>query len=148
MYRQSNSGEINFKSNVDRTLYEFFDKLCHKLEYDPKEHREKWRSFDEVTWIDAGEYILQRGVRKNAPMGFQVDISIVTRDKEFTTHYLRRKIFGLNEAVDRWPFHHPSEYPYWNEKYHSQKPDPRKVEEVLGEVYEAIKKLKDFADSE
>ncbi len=53
----------------------------------------------------------------------------------------RIKIFGLNEALDRWWLHHPDEYPYWNEKYHSQEPDPKKVEKVLEEVYRALKKL-------
>jgi len=140
--QQRKGGKYNFKSNVDRTLYEFFDRLCYKLGYNPEEHMEKWQDFDEVTWIDAGKYILWRGVRKNAPMGFQVDISITTpKDERYTYNDLRIKIFGLNEAVDRWPLHHPDEYPYWNEKYHSQEPDPKKVEKVLEEVYRALKKL-------
>ena len=147
---QSKSEEIYFKSNVDRTLYEFFDKLCDKLGHDPKEHREKWHDFDEVTYIDAGKYVIWRGFRKNAPMGFQVDISITTpKDERYTYDDLRIKIFGPNPALEGWWFYSKADHAAdLNKEYHSQKPDPRKVEEVLKEVYEAIKKLKDFADSE
>ena len=121
---------------------EFFDRLCYELGYNPEEHITNSIFFDEFAHIDTGKYgVLQRGVRENAPMGFQVYISIVKGDKEFNHHYLRIKIFGLNEALDRWWLHHPDEYPYWNEKYHSQEPDPKKVEKVLEEVYRALKKL-------
>jgi len=141
MYRQSNSGENNFKSNVDRTLYEFFDRLCYELGHDPKEHMGKHIDFDEFTYIDAGKYVIWRGVRKNYPMGFQVEIRIAAnKDKEFTTHDLRIKIFGPNPAVEGWWLCSKSDTAVaLNKKYNSQEPNPEKVEEVLEEVYKALK---------
>ena len=138
---QSKPEEIYFKSNVDKTLYEFFDKLCYKFGHDPKEHMGKHIDFDEFTYIDGKKYVIWRGFRKNAPMGFQVEIHIAThKDKEFTTHDLRIGIFGPNPAVEGWWLCSKSDHAAdLNKEYHSQKPDPRKVEEVLGEVYEAIK---------
>ena len=138
---QSKPEEIYFKSNVDRTLYEVFDKLCYKLGHDPKEHREKWQDFDEVTYIDAGKYVIWRGFRKNYPMGFQVEIRIAAnKDKEFTTHDLRIKIFGPNPAVEGWWLCSKSDTAAaLNKKYNSQKPNPEKVEKVLEEVYKALK---------
>jgi len=127
---------IEFESNVERTLYNLFDELCRKLGYDPVKHTRKGRYSDieEFTFIDGKSYVLLREVCYSFSLP-QTKI-IIAKDREKITHHeLRIKIFGYNPAVDAWYlFSKIDEAAALNKKYHSQRADPSKIEEVLEDL--------------
>ena len=146
--------KIEFKSNVDATLYNLFDELCHKLGHNPKEYTKLINSRARgieilTTWIETGDYILWREVYpENTIRGkdSRVRIKIISldkrtnRDKMINEYDIRRRIFGYNPAVVGWYlFSKIGEAAYFNEEYHRQEPDQNKVKETLEELIKFIK---------
>jgi len=123
---------MRFKSNIENTKYGLFDELCHRLGYDPTKYIKKTRTSEETTYIDTGRYILRRDV---FPIGI-VEISIVRGDKIITGDDIRKKLFGINPAMDTWWFYSKaSERKRINNEYNSQKVERSKIEKIVKELF-------------
>ena len=101
---QSGIKEINFKSNVERAVYEVFNRVCEGLGYDWREYTsdEKYYSpfftIIQTTYIDGypekrKDFILRREVRKFGEAYCKIGI-ITPKGKEFTEYDIRKMLIG------------------------------------------------------
>jgi len=132
---------MKFKSNIENTLYNLFDELCHMLGYNPEKYSERGKNSgaEEITWIDAGDYVLLREVYPKGSIP-QVGVRVVAHSKVITQEDLRIKIFGINPALGSWWLYPKADtVSTLNKEYHPRKADLSKIEETIKDLINFLK---------
>lgn len=104
---QSGVGKINFNSNVERAVYEVFNRVCEGLGYDWREYTsdEKYSfllaTIIQETHIDGypkerKDYILRREVRDLGGIYCKIEI-FTPQGQKFTDYHIKRMLAGEEE---------------------------------------------------
>ena len=146
MFQESQPKEINFGSNVERAVYEVFNKVCEGLGYDWREYTsdEKYSFFFatilQKTHIDGypkerKDYILRREVRDLGGIYCKIEI-FTPQGQKFTDYDIKRMLAGEEKRDDDFDANKPG--------------TDLDFQEISDEkINEAVKKiLEDFANSE
>ena len=127
---QSGVGKINFKSNVERAVYEVFNRVCEGLGYDWREYTsdEKYSflfaTIVQTTHIDGypkerKDYILRREVRDFGGIHCKIEI-FTPQGQKFTDYHIKRMLIG--------------ESPYSDEELKELEISDEKIDEVAREI--------------
>ena len=151
MSLQTEVEEINFNSNVERAVYEVFNKVCEGLGYDWRKYTsdEKYNfllvTTVQETHIDGypeerKDFILRREVRELG--GIHCKIKIFTpKGKEFTDYDIRKMLTEWSDPIYGWPSYSNRELRKLKRIYGAQKISDEKINEVVEKI------LKEFEDS-
>ena len=134
---------IDFGSNIEKTLYDVFSKICEKLGHNPSEYTRPG-GFDstvvEWTWIDGGSYLLSRRVELAFGKPF-VKIDIFVGSVHITQDDLRKELFGPDPSR-LWYIYHDKELRQRLTEYHSKRPSKKRVDRIVSEIANAVKRMK------
>lgn len=130
-------GKINFKSNVERAVYEVFNRVCEGLGYDWRKYTsdEKYSflfaTILQETYIDGypekrEDVILRREVRDFG--GIHCKIGIITpKGREFTEYDIKKMLTESSDSTSN------------DEELKELKISDEKINEVVKEILEEFK---------
>ena len=141
---QSGVGKINFNSNVERAVYEVFNRVCEGLGYDWREYTndEKYSflfaTIVQTTHIDGyrkerKDYILRREVRDFGGIHCKIEIFTPKRRK-FTEYEIKEMLTGRPDPIYAWHLFSNEELAKAKRWYDAQEISEEKINEVVKEI--------------
>jgi len=142
MSLQTEVEEINFKSNVERAVYEVFNKVCEGLGYDWRKYTsdEKYCLFyatviqrTDIDGYPDRKFYLGRKVKDIDEIRCTVEI-VTPRGKKFTEYDIKKILTEWSDPIYAWPSYSNRELRKLKRIYGAQKISDEKINEAVKKI--------------
>ena len=142
IYQESRPKEINFNSNVERAVYEVFNKVCEGLGYDWRKYTsdEKYCLFyatviqrTDIDGYPDRKFYLGRKVKDIDEIRCTVEI-VTPKGKKFTEYEIKKMLTGRPDPIYASHFFSNEELAREKRNYGAQEISDKKIDEVAREI--------------